>query len=739
MTGLPGTRSSDGRRRRCPDASSWHLEIPDVPRWTAETPGPPRPARSPCASPDGEVVERHVVRIGFRRVEIRGLDLLFNGQRDLHPRRQPPRLRPAHRPRHLRRVDARGPRGDEAVRVQRGPDLALPERPGLPRPHRRAGLYVIDEADIESHAFQSTLCDDPRYLNQWVSRVSRMVLRDRNHPSVFAWSLGNESGFGSNHEAAAAWVRRVDPSRPLHYEGAIRWDWTADQDGSDLTCPMYPAISAIVDHARSGLPAAPADHVRVLARDGQQQRDARRVLGRHRVDARAPGRVHLGVVGPRPRPDAARRHDSAGPTAATSATSPTTATSAPTAWSGRTARPKPALWEHRALAAPVAIGGRPADVMHGRIEVHEPAATSATSAGCVAAVELAVDGDVVSAGRPSSCPRSGPASTPRSRCPDGPRRACRAGREAWLTIAVPDGRRERLGAAGLRGLRAPGPGRARGRAAACLATRAGGRRRAGLARRRRAGSSTRCSRRRRPCPCGARRPTTTGSAGWVGAGPTGAWTASSADLLDIAPRRATRPSCATRSAPAPGSRSATSSGSRPCADGGDRGRRDRRHPRRRSTDLARVGTVLETVAGLEALEWFGTGPHETYPDRKRGGLVGRWRSSVTDQYVPYIRPQENGGHADVRWLSLTDATGRGLRLVLDEPRQVSATHLRAADLAAATHDVELTPTARDDRPPRRGPPRPRAPPAAGRTPCPRTSSDPARTSGRWSLHPLQPA
>ena len=68
--------------------------------------------------------------------------------------------------------------------------------------------------------------------------------------------------------------------------------------------------------------------------------------------------------------------------------------------------------------------------------------------------------------------------------------------------------------------------------------------------------------------------------------------------------------------------------------------------------------MLEVVPGLEELDWFGTGPHETYPDRKRGGLVGLWRSTVTDQYVPYIRPQENGGHADVRWLELTDARGR---------------------------------------------------------------------------------
>jgi beta-galactosidase len=106
-------------------------------------------------------------------------------------------------------------------------------------------------------------------------------------------------------------------------------------------------------------------------------------------------------------------------------------------------------------------------------------------------------------------------------------------------------------------------------------------------------------------------------------------------------------------------------------------------------DLARVGIVLETVPGLEQIEWFGRGPIETYPDRRRGGALGRWRSTVSEQYVPYVRPQENGGRADVRWLALSDGSGRGLRFGLDRPRQVSATHLRAEDLAAATHDVEL--------------------------------------------------
>ncbi len=114
------------------------------------------------------------------------------------------------------------------------------------------GMYVVAEADIESHAFQASLCDDPRYLAQWVARVSRMVLRDRNHPSIYAWSLGNESGYGANHEAAAAWLRWHDPTRPLHYEGAIRFDWAGGARVSDFVCPMYPEISAIVEFAQSG-------------------------------------------------------------------------------------------------------------------------------------------------------------------------------------------------------------------------------------------------------------------------------------------------------------------------------------------------------------------------------------------------------------------------------------------------------------------------------------------------------
>ena len=125
----------------------------------------------------------------------------------------------------------------------------------------------------------------------------------------------------------------------------------------------------------------------------------------------------------------------------------------------------------------------------------------------------------------------------------------------------------------------------------------------------------------------------------------------------------------------------------------DRGDRDGRDPRLARPTSPVSGRCSRWRPGSSALRWFGSGPHETYPDRKRGGLVGVWESTVTEQYVPYVRPQENGGHADVRWLELTDDDGNGLRIELAAPAQVSATHLRAADLAAATHDVDVVPVA----------------------------------------------
>ena len=136
-----------------------------------------------------------------------------------------------------------------------------------------------------------------------------MVERDKNHPSVILWSLGNESGYGPNHDAAAGWVRARDPTRPLHYEGAIsaRLDRRPAAARPTSSARCTPHVDEIVAWARARRRPAPADPVRVLARDGQLATAAWPTTTPPSSARRPPGRLHLGVDRPRHPADDARR------------------------------------------------------------------------------------------------------------------------------------------------------------------------------------------------------------------------------------------------------------------------------------------------------------------------------------------------------------------------------------------------------------------------------------------------
>ena len=109
------------------------------------------------------------------------------------------------------------------------------------------------------------------------------------------------------------------------------------------------------------------------------------------------------------------------------------------------------------------------------------------------------------------------------------------------------------------------------------------------------------------------------------------------------------------------------------------------------TDLPRVGVSLALVPGMENLDWFGRGPWENYADRKASAMVGLYHSTVSDQYVPYVMPQEHGHKTDVRWLSLTGSGGRALKVMGQPTIEFSASHFTANDLFAARHTVDLAP------------------------------------------------
>jgi beta-galactosidase len=108
--------------------------------------------------------------------------------------------------------------------------------------------------------------------------------------------------------------------------------------------------------------------------------------------------------------------------------------------------------------------------------------------------------------------------------------------------------------------------------------------------------------------------------------------------------------------------------------------------------LPRVGIVMRLAKDFENVRWLGRGPWENYSDRKESADMGLWKSTVAAQYVPYVRPQENGNKEDVRWLKLTDPTGNGLNIsAVENPFSFSALHFTQLDLATTRHNYELKP------------------------------------------------
>lgn len=205
--------------------------------WSAETPDCYRAVVSLWRG--DEPIEAEAWDIGFRRVEIKNGLLLLNGK--------PLLIRGVNRHEHHHQ------RGQVVTEEDMVQDILLMKQnnfnavrcshyPNTPRWYElcnRYGLYVVDEANIETHGMvpMNRISDDPAWLPAFSARVSRMLQSNRNHPSIIIWSLGNESGGGSNHEAMYHWLKRNDPSRPVQYEGG-----GADSTTTDIICPMYARV-----------------------------------------------------------------------------------------------------------------------------------------------------------------------------------------------------------------------------------------------------------------------------------------------------------------------------------------------------------------------------------------------------------------------------------------------------------------------------------------------------------------
>jgi beta-galactosidase/beta-glucuronidase len=113
----------------------------------------------------------------------------------------------------------------------------------------RYGLYVVDEADLEAHGFGYDLPEIPARMTEFkaafLDRAERLVERDKNHPSIIIWSLGNEAGYGPNHVAMAGWIRRRDPTRLIHYEGEQHHPEPKLAPCADIASVMYPHVDSL--------------------------------------------------------------------------------------------------------------------------------------------------------------------------------------------------------------------------------------------------------------------------------------------------------------------------------------------------------------------------------------------------------------------------------------------------------------------------------------------------------------
>jgi len=650
-------------------------EFPNIKAWSAEVPHLYY-LHVELKDPTGQVIERFTQRIGFRDVSIKGRNFLVNGKRVIiygvnrHDfNRKTGRV--------LTVADMRADLLEmkkfnfNAIRTSH-----YPNDPALLDLADELGFYVIGEANIESHAFQDSLCNDQRYLTPWVDRVARMAQRDIHHPSVIMWSLGNESGSGSNHAAAAAYLRTFDPSRPLHYEGAIRPYWTANHALTDVVCPMYPSIDAIISYAKSSIGTRPLimceySHAMgnsngTLAEYWQAIHSLPGLQGGfiwefwdHGIEQTLYDGTKRSAYGG---DFGEERHD--GNFCCDGMVFPDRS-------------PKPAMSEFKAIAAPFLITAASASSGTFRVKNKN---FFIDSKDYEIAWNISVEGEVLDYGR-LKLPVIPPQTFAAAKVSSKFLKSASEFGERFITFSIIKKSvtdwapaHSEVGWAQFK-LPSKAIPKTKVMAPVQLASNINedGSIYMGF------GSFI-------PKLNLYRAPTDNDRIGNISQ----RWHDWGVDDLVRNKLKISKSGNSYRVS----STYKTSSGI------------EIKHVQMISEivdgfriieettlptvlhDVARVGTTFELDSDFSRMRYFGAGPNETYPDRHLSP-IGRYESSVVDQYVGYVKPQENGGHADVRWVEISNNHRQTVRIELDKPGQVSVTPYRAIDLTTATHNVEL--------------------------------------------------
>lgn len=680
------------------------VTIPGVEPWSAEV---PRLYDAVVELPD----QRVSLRIGFRTVEIVDGVLRVNGRRivfhGVNRHEHDPvfgRAVPYERLREELLVMKR--HNIDAIRTSHyPPDSRLLELCD------ELGFWMMDECDYETHGFflldwQGNPADDPRFLDASVDRMRRTVERDKNHPCVVMWSLGNEAGVGSNLTAMAAWTRDRDPSRPLHYEGDLtcadvdvysrmyashaeveaigkRAEKPLDDPTLDARRRAMPFVLCEYSHAGGNGPGGLPEYEKLFDTYERCQGGFLWEWMEHGI-LRADGSYSYGGD------FGEELHD--GTYVLDGLVFPDLT-------------PQPVLAEVRRVYEPVrlTISGNVLTVTN-RYDVLDTAHVALHW-------EAADEGEIVARGTLTApvVPSGGSATV---ELPDLP---AYQNRERWLTIRAvqatdtpwaPAGHELAFTQAHLSGeprtapLSAPHTPGVTGKLRGEPTKRDGSDLRLGAGR------------------FDGRTGRLTGLHGWdVTHVPLELWRAPTqhdartwdATTLDRKSRWAnagldrlryrtvaveqsddelvvtTMVGAAATDARVLTTYRWSTDGTRVTADVEVEPLGEWTVP------WARLGVTFGLPAGFHTMTWFGLGPGQAYPDSRSAARIGRYTSTIDDLQVPYLFPQENGARGDIRWAELSGAAG-ALRLTGDPHFALTVRRWTTAQLAAAEHPADLHPS-----------------------------------------------
>ena len=268
--------------------------IPNVKKWSAEYPNLYIFVIT-LKDQQGRILQVSSCRTGFRTSEIKNGLFLVNGV--------PVRLKGVNRHEHdpvtghviSREMMIKDIRLMKEANINTVRTCHYPDDPVWYDLCDEYGLYVIDEANIESHGMgynpDQTLGNNPEWMEAHIDRTRRMVERDKNHPCVIIWSLGNEAGNGCNFVATYDWIKNRDNSRPVQYERA---EMAAN---TDIYCPMYDGIGSLkwYGYTRQSRPLIMCEYAHAMGNSTGNLQDYWDVI---EIVPATPGRLHLGLGGP---------------------------------------------------------------------------------------------------------------------------------------------------------------------------------------------------------------------------------------------------------------------------------------------------------------------------------------------------------------------------------------------------------------------------------------------------------